>query len=144
VLCRAVLEGSVLNLYDGFTRMPVAAREIRLTGGLSVSPSWCQAIADVFAVETVPVQGEGAALGAAIHAAWVWRRERGEARSLADVAAPFVVLDESRRARPRPEYRATYRLLARLFRALSRRVRGLEGEDPFALRAELRASGARR
>jgi sugar (pentulose or hexulose) kinase len=146
VLCRAVLEGSALNLYDGFTRMPVGgvggvggggAREIRLTGGLSGSPSWCQAIADVFGVETVPVQGEGAALGAAIHAAWVWGREHGEAQALAEVAASFVVLDESRRARPRPEYRASYRLLARLFRALSRRLRGLEGEDPFALRAEL-------
>jgi hypothetical protein len=32
-LCRAVLEGHVLNLYEGFTRMPVTPREIRLTGG---------------------------------------------------------------------------------------------------------------
>ncbi len=141
--CRAVVEGHVLNLWDGSTRMPVTPREIRLTGGLSASPAWCQTIADVFDAETVPVAGEGAALGAALHAAWVWRREQGDARSLAEVAAPFVVLEEARRRRPRPEHRATYAALRRLFRALSRRLRGLEGEDPFELRRALAAgSGA--
>jgi xylulokinase len=136
-LCRAVLEGHVLNLYEGFTRMPVMPREIRLTGGLSNSPSWCQTIADVFEAETVPVRGEGAALGAAIHAAWVWHRETGDERPLAEVAGRFVVLDEARRKRPEPKHRATYGLLKRVYRALARRVRGLEGEDPFALRRDL-------
>ncbi len=68
ILCRAVLEGHVLNLYDGFRRMPVKPREIRLTGGLSKSEAWCQAIADFFEAEAVPVEGEGAALGASHHA----------------------------------------------------------------------------
>jgi xylulokinase len=48
ILCRAVLEGHVLNLYDGFRRMPVEVKEIRLTGGLSISEAWAQAIADIF------------------------------------------------------------------------------------------------
>jgi len=136
-LCRAVLEGHVLNLYDGFARMSVVPREIRLTGGLSISPSWCQTIADLFEAETVPVEGEGAALGAAIHAAWVWYREAGDERPLARVAEPFVVLDEPRRKRPDPVGQPAYRLLKRLFQALSRRARGLEGEDPFVLRRDL-------
>jgi xylulokinase len=140
-LCRAVLEGHVLNLYEGFRRMPVMAREIRLTGGLSSSPSWCQAIADVFEAETVPVRGEGAALGAAIHAAWVWYREAGAERSLDELAAPLVVLDEDRRKRPDPQQRATYGLLKRIYRALARRLRGLEAEDPFGLRREMVAEG---
>jgi xylulokinase len=146
VLCRAVLEGHVLNLYDGFARMPVTPREIRLTGGLSRSPSWCQAIADVFGASTVPAEGEGAALGAAIHAAWVWEKEEGRERPVGDVAAPFVVLDEDRRRRPRREARPAMELLRRLFRSLSCRVRGEEGEDPFLLRHELRglAGGAGR
>ncbi|HWO88379.1 MAG TPA: hypothetical protein VNL98_04435, partial [Gemmatimonadales bacterium] len=93
----------------------------------------CQAVADIFGVEAVPVKGEGAALGAAIHAAWVWYKENGEARSLAEVAEPLVELDEGRRVRPRPEYAETYRGLSRLFRALSRRARGLDAEDPIAL-----------
>jgi xylulokinase len=136
-LCRAVLEGHVLNLYEGFVRIPVTPREIRLTGGLSQARSWCQAVADVFEVETVPVQGEGAALGAALHAAWVWHGEVGDARPLAEIAGPFVVLDEARRSRPVPERQPVYQRLKRLYRALSRRARGLDGEDPFELRREL-------
>jgi sugar (pentulose or hexulose) kinase len=137
VLCRAVLEGHVLNLWEGALGLPVTPGEIRLTGGLANSPAWCQTIADVFDCETVPVRGEGAALGAAIHAAWVWLREAGESQSLAEVAAPFVVLDESRRARPDPGQRASHATLRRLYRALSRRLRGLDGEDPFALRRQM-------
>ncbi len=153
VLCRAVLEGHVLNLYDGFARMPATPREIRLTGGLSRSPSWCQTIADIFQADTVPVSGEGAALGAAIHAAWVWHREADEdvsgggggatgereERTLARIAESFVVLEEERRARPNPERKAAVIVLRRLYRALSLRARGLEGEDPFQLRQELLA-----
>jgi len=135
-LCRAILEGHVLNLYDGFSRMPVTPREIRLTGGLSKSPSWSQTIADIFQAETVPVEGEGAALGAAIHAAWVWEGG-GDLSALREFAEPFVVLDESRRNRPNPEARPAILLLRRLYRALSRRIRGEEGEDPFVLRREL-------
>ena len=142
VLCRAVLEGHVLNLYEGFRRMPVKPREIRLTGGLANSPSWCRMIADLFEAETVPVRGEGAALGAAIHAAWVWYREAGQERPLADLAGRFVVLDDACRQRPQPDVRLAYRLLKRLFRALSRRVRGVEGEDPFELRHALTTLGA--
>ena len=139
-LCRAVVEGHVLNLYDGFARLPVSPSEIRLTGGLSNSPAWCQTIADVFGTEAVPVRGEGAALGAAIHAAWVWSRENGGDRTLAQLSAPFVILDEAARRRPDPGRRKTHRLLSRLFRSLSSRVRGREGEDPFELRQRLLGS----
>jgi xylulokinase len=139
-LSRAVLEGHILNLYDGFSRLPVNPNEIRVTGGLATSTAWCQTIADIFEAETVPVLGEGAALGAAIHAAWVWHREEGEERPLAGIAAPFVVLDENQRRRPDPAGQTANRLLRRLYRALNRRVRGLEGEDPFLIRKELVAT----
>lgn len=136
-LSRAVLEGHILNLADGFARMPVSAKEIRLTGGISKSDVWSQTIADVFEAETVPVEGEGAALGAALHAAWVWKKEAGVSVSLADMVAPFVVLDESRRKKPIPENVKIYRKQKALFSALSSRVRGVEGADPFVLRDEL-------
>ncbi|UCC71999.1 MAG: hypothetical protein JSV86_16775, partial [Gemmatimonadota bacterium] len=74
---------------------------------------------------------------AAIHAAWVWYREAGDARPLARVAEPFVVLDEARRARPDPERQPAFGLLKRLYQSLGRRARGLDGEDPFELRREL-------
>jgi xylulokinase len=43
--------------------------EIRLTGGGSQSPAWCQILADVFGYPVVTMESaEGAALGAAIQA----------------------------------------------------------------------------
>ena len=137
VLCRAVLEGHVFNLYDGFCRMPVESKEIRLTGGLSRSEAWCQTIADVFEAEAVPVKGEGAALGAALHAAWVWSNEGGKKCSLQEVAEPFVILDEKRRQKPKPLNMEIYRYQKRLFHALSNRIRGEKGQDPFSLRTDL-------
>jgi xylulokinase len=137
-LSRAVLEGPVLNLWSGFRRLPVQPEAIHLTGGLSRSPAWRQMIADVFEAETVPVEGEGAALGAAIHAAWVWTKEQGKAISLSEVAEPFVVLDVARRKQPIARNVEIYRLQKRLYLALSERVRGMgPDEDPFDLRTAL-------
>jgi len=137
ILCRAVLEGHVLNLHDGFFRMPVTPKEIRLTGGLSKSECWCQTMADVFEADAVPVEGEGAALGAAIHAAWVYFKESGADVDLSELTKAFVELDENRRKKPVPENVEIYRIQKKIFRALSSRVRGRAGEDPFALRAQL-------
>ena len=136
-LCRAVLEGHVLNLFNGFRRMPVNVQEIRLTGGLAQSPVWCQTIADVFDAETVPVQGEGAALGAALHAAWVWQNENSEPVSIEDVIAPFLRFDEPMRKRPINEHVRIYQIQNKTFDALIRRIRGLPGDDPFELRTRL-------
>ena len=139
-LCRAVLEGHVLNLYDGFRRMPVKLKEIRLTGGLAKSDAWCQAIADIFEAETIPVEGEGAALGAALHAAWVWKKENGEKISLEELTGTFVLLQENRRRSPLPPNVEAYRIQKRLFAAISARLRGLATiDDPFALRMRLLA-----
>lgn len=137
ILARAVLEGHILNLFDGFQRMPVRPEEIRLTGGLSRSEAWCQTIADIFETDTVPVEGEGAALGAALHAAWVWQKEEGEPTDLETLAEPFILLKNALRKRPRPEYREVYRGQKALFRALRRRLQAKEAEDPFTLHARL-------
>lgn len=137
-LCRAVLEGHILNLYDGYKNMPVDATEIRLTGGLSQSEAWRQTIADVFEAEVVPVEGEGAALGAALHAAWVWKKENGEAIALKDIVDPFIVLLENKRCKPIPENVAMYRQAKTIFSSLSQRVRGFESDiDPFAGRVKM-------
>ncbi len=137
-LSRAVLEGHVLNLWAGFRRLPVEPTAIHLTGGLSRSPAWCQMIADVFEAETVPVEGEGAALGAAIHAAWVWTKEQGKTVALGEVAEPFVVLDVASRKTPIVRNVAVYRTQKQLYLALSERVQGIAShEDPFDLRAVL-------
>ena len=137
ILCRAVLEGHVLNLYEGFRSMPVEPKEVRLTGGLSKSEAWSQIIADIFEADAVPVEGEGAALGAALHAAWVWMKESGQERSIEEVVKPFVILDEKRRKKPIAANVAKHHAQKRLFSALSRRLRGLPGADPFALRSQM-------
>ncbi len=134
ILARAVLEGHVLNLYDGYRRMALHPQEIRVTGGLAQSDVWLQTIADIFENPTVPVEGEGAALGAAIHAAWVWFKENGQPQELKTLTERFVVLQEQRRKQPNAQNVAVYRQQKRLFQALSARLRGLPAEDPFALR----------
>ena len=133
ILCRAVLEGHILNLFEGFRDMPVQPQEIRLTGGLSQSRAWVQTIADIFETETVPVEGEGAALGAALHAAWVWKKEAGETVKLDDLVRPFVKLREDRRCKLNPEHLPVYKKQKQVFSALSKRIRGVSADDPFAL-----------
>lgn len=137
-LCRAVLEGHILNLYDGFRKMPIRPTEIRLTGGLAQSPAWCQTIADIFEAEAVPVEGEGAALGAAVHAAWVYYKEAGQPVSLKELVRPYVVMREERRCKPIPANSEIHRLQKQAFQALSERVRGKSSAaDPFALREKM-------
>ncbi len=137
ILCRAVLEGHVLNLYNGFQRMSVSPSEIRLTGGLSKSGAWCQCIANVFEAETVPVEGEGAALGAALHASWVWRKENGEAIDLEEIVGDFVKLDESRRMIPDPKNVEIYRSQKNLYNAISSLFKDKKLDSPFDLRTQL-------
>ena len=137
VLCRAVLEGHVLNLYDGFRRMPVEPDEIRLTGGLSKSDAWCQTIANVFGVETVPVEGEGAALGAAIHACWVFYKQEKSKDVLEELTGDFVRLKQKRRKFP--VNAPAYEKIKQIFSEVSKRVRSSTGQtDPFSLFHEFR------
>jgi len=138
-LCRAVLEGHILNLYQGYKRMPVKTKQIRLTGGLSQSDAWRQAIADIFEAETIPVLGEGAALGAAIHAAWAWGLEAGIHRTLQELTSTFVKLDHKAKKLPDPSATPIYRIQKRLYHALVHRIQGKKGEDPFVLQHKLKS-----
>jgi xylulokinase len=139
-ICRAVIEGHVLNIYAGFKKMPVDLEEIRLTGGLSKSEAWRQMIADIFGAATVPVAGEGAALGAAIHAGWVWHKENQQVLPIKDFLQPYIKLQEEQRCLPDQENQETYAKLKKLFLALSRRIRGLEGEDVFSIKNQINDS----
>jgi xylulokinase len=141
ILCRAVLEGHVLNLYHAAQRIPAKANQIRLTGGLSQSDAWCQVIADIFEAEAIPVKGEGSALGAAIHAAWVWLNEDGRAIGIQDLIERFVILEEKNRKKPNRAHREIYRSQKRLFQALSNRITKDEGIDPFKIRASFLETG---
>ena len=136
-IARGLIEGHVLNLFSGFSKMPVKPHIIHLTGGLSKSKSWCQMIADIFNCETAPVNGEGAALGAALHAAWVWKNENGFICNLSELVNPFITFEEELRSFPDKNNEDVYQNLKLLFNSLSKRIRGLDGPDPFKLRKDL-------
>lgn len=133
-LCRAVMEGHIMNLYEGFIKLPVKAKEIRLTGGISKSKSWRHAIANIFECDVVPVLGEGAALGAAIHAAWAIEKDK----ILTEIAAPFILLDQSSKVSPNPDMVSIYRQFKQTYLAVSARIRGNIAENPFKLLKKMR------
>ena len=138
ILARAVLEGHIQNLYDGFKRLPVDVNEIRLTGGLSKSEAWRQTIADIFEAETIAVEGEGAALGAALHAAWVWHNEESLGIELKEIVKPFVKLSKEKRNKPISKNINIYRKQTVLFSALSKTLRAQNIGNVFKMRMELR------
>ncbi|MBD3352181.1 MAG: xylulokinase [Candidatus Lokiarchaeota archaeon] len=128
-LMRALMEGPILNLYDGFQRLPVNPQEIRLTGGISKSAVWRETIANIFNCDVVHVLGEAAAMGAALHAAWSYYKDK----NINEIALPFIDLDESSRIEPDPALVKRYKDLVEIFTAVSRRIRGLDADDPFKL-----------
>ncbi len=103
-LARAAVEGVTLGLGYGLARfreLGVSPTEIRLTGGGSNSATWRQICADVFGVPVVCLaSGEGAGLGAAVQAGWIWESVHGQGTSLADICRRLVRLDESTRVLP--------------------------------------------
>jgi xylulokinase len=117
-LARAVMEGTTLGLAYGlnrFRQLGIEPAEIRLTGGGSQSAAWRQICADVFGVPTVCLQSaEGAALGAALQAAYAVAVAEGKPVRFRDLAKKHVKLDESTRCKPADGHKETYaRLLAK-------------------------------
>jgi sugar (pentulose or hexulose) kinase len=116
---RAAMEGTTLGLGYGLDRLRelgIAPREIRATGGGAKSPVWRQILADIFGAEVVClVQEEGAALGAALQALWVWEKARGTtAASIESICDRYVQLEESTRTRPNPAHEAVYQQMQTL------------------------------
>jgi xylulokinase len=111
-MARAAFEGVTLGLGYGLTRfreLGMHPSEIRLTGGGSNSRLWRQMCADVFGVPTVCLQsGEGAGLGGAIQAGWVWNKEQGSGDTLATISDRLVRVDESSRNEPDPKSNRIY------------------------------------
>jgi xylulokinase len=126
-LARAAMEGVTLGMNYGLRRLAelgVRAREIRVTGGGAKSTVWRQLMADVFGVPVVAmVEDEGAALGAALQAAWCVARRDGEKVRIADLTEGVVAVKDDTRCLPNKEHVARYRELQQLQDALSARLR---------------------
>lgn len=111
-LARAGVEGATLGLAYGLKRfrdLGMNPAEIRLTGGGSKSAVWRQIAADCFNAEVVTLHtSEGAALGAAIQAAYALANETMQTTSYEELCARLVTLDESTRCRPDAARAALY------------------------------------
>ncbi len=115
---RAAMEGTTIGLNYGLNRLRelgIRPREIRATGGGSKSSVWRQILADVFDAEVVCVKNEeGAAAGAAIQAAWAYRKNNSDPASIEDLCSRYVALDEQTRTRPDAERVSVYRKMQAL------------------------------
>jgi xylulokinase len=111
-IARAVVEGVTLGLAYGLRRfkdLGIVPEEIRLTGGGSKSAAWRQIVADVLGLPCAALkESEGAALGAAIHAAWTYCQVKGKPLSLEKLVDDLVVVDKKSRVEPGKETRAFY------------------------------------
>ncbi|WP_417415935.1 FGGY-family carbohydrate kinase [Hoeflea sp.] len=116
-MLRAVYEGVAFALHDLVSALGFEGSRIRLTGGGSQSPVWCQMIADMLQMEViVPAGTEFGARGAALIAATALGDFTGVR------AASISVNAEGRRYQPSSEnavaYRKAYEVYARRRNAL--------------------------
>jgi xylulokinase len=125
-LARAAMEGVTLGLGYGLNRfraLGIKPAEIRLTGGGSKSSVWRQICADIFRVPVVCLAtAEGAALGAAVHAGWVFGLVNNKGANLTELVDRVVKLDETSRADPDAERVQVYQETYSRFRALTQRL----------------------
>jgi xylulokinase len=127
-LARAALEGVTLGMNYGLARLRrlgVRPREIRLTGGGARSALWRQTATDVFGVPVVAmVEDEGAALGAALQAAWSVSRRPGSLALLAELCRHCVHKESSTRCEPDASRHLAYRTAQRAQDQLQQDLRG--------------------
>jgi xylulokinase len=106
-----------------FRSLGIKPSEIRLTGGGSKSRTWRQICADIFRIPVVCLAtAEGAALGAAMHGAWVDRLVNNKSSNLVQLLDSVVKLDESSRAVPTPATANLYQDAFTRFKGLTQRL----------------------
>jgi xylulokinase len=93
-IARAVMEGTILNLGYGFSRMRALGlnpTEIRATGGGAKSRLWLQIVADVFKTPVVTLaEQEAAAYGAALQSIWTKEREKSGSAAISEIVEERV------------------------------------------------------
>ncbi|MCB9882184.1 MAG: xylulokinase [Planctomycetes bacterium] len=144
-LARSAYEGATLALVQGLDRLRdlgVDPTSIRLTGGGSHSTLWRQIAASMFAV---PCEGlaneEGAALGAALQAAWMLTKAR-DRTALEALCDHVVHVDAETRTEPDPATVSRYAHVAELYRSVQSSLREAYG-DHRHLVADLHRSTSR-
>jgi xylulokinase len=129
-LFRAALEGTSLNLAWGVERMKrlgLPVESVRLVGGGARNPLWRSILSAALGVPVIPlVESESAALGAALQAAWVVRRETERELEIAEVVEPWVRFTSEAHAPAPAASRAYAELLARFCGEVRRLYDGVD------------------
>ena len=114
-MARAVVEGVTLGLAYGlrrFKELGIVPTKVRLTGGGSKSAVWRKIATDILGLPTVALKvSEGAALGAAIQAAWTYCQVKGKPLTLEKLVDDLVVVDKKSSLEPDKEAMLLYREL---------------------------------
>ena len=125
-LARSILEGTILNLGYGFSRMRalgLAPKEIRATGGGAKSRLWLQITADVFKTPVVTLkEQEAAAFGAAIQSIWNYHTAKGKNVKLEEITGKMVK-KETLKVEPEPGNFSLYDRLQERFNSLWQTLR---------------------
>ena len=112
-LLRSAMEAAVYGLRAGLDTLRNCGCDInliRLTGGGAGSSVWRQMVADIFGLPvSVQVVDEGAALGAALQAMWMHRREQGDDQPLRDLLDHHLILDQARACQPSADAVTAYK-----------------------------------
>ena len=111
-LLRSAMEAAVYGLRGGLEALQTQGcgiDSVRLTGGGAASAVWRQMVADVFDLPvTVQSIDEGAALGAALQALWVWQGSDGDQQALQRLVDVHLTTDAERGCAPRTEIAQRY------------------------------------
>lgn len=124
-LFRAAIEGATFGLASGINKMKSLGLKISavsVVGGGSKNPLWRQIIADMLNVPVVALsEPEAAALGGAIQALWIYRRQNEAQLPIHAVAAPYVQT-EAEAAIPDPNRSQVYQKLLKQFESETQRL----------------------
>lgn len=123
-MARSVLEGTILNLGYGFSRMKslgINPKEIRATGGGAGSRLWLQIVANIMQIPVATLkEKEAAAFGAAVQSIWSYFiNTRGEPVSIKDLT-DSMVKKEQEIIEPEPKTFSHYEHLQERFNSLWR------------------------
>jgi xylulokinase len=125
-MARAVMEGAILNLGYGFSRMKslgLIPSEIRATGGGAKSEVWLQIVANIFQTPVLTLQEEeAAAFGAAIQSIWNYFESQGKKLKIEELTEKMVKLEETV-VEPQPETFPLYEELQDRFNSLWRTLK---------------------
>ena len=106
-LLRSAMESATYGLRAGLDTLRqhgCVIDTIRLTGGGARSEAWRQMVADIFNLPvTVQSVDEGAAMGAALQALWLYQRQAGGVDDLQGLLDAHLTLDPARACTPRED-----------------------------------------